>query len=54
MPNIPTLYRTLVGSLVYLTMTRPNIAYDVHVVSQFVLSPTTTHWPVIFHILCNL
>jgi hypothetical protein len=39
----PTLYRTIVGSLVYLTITRPDIAYVVHVVSQFVASPTTVH-----------
>jgi len=38
-----TLYRTIVGSLVYLTITRPDIAYVVHVVSQFVASPTTVH-----------
>lgn len=42
LPN-PTLYHTLVGSPVYLTITRPNIAYVVHVVSQFVVSPTTMH-----------
>jgi hypothetical protein len=39
----PTLYRTIVGSLVYLTITRPDIAYVVHVVSQFVASPTIVH-----------
>ncbi|XP_031281289.1 uncharacterized protein LOC116139772 [Pistacia vera] len=47
----PTLYRTFVGSLVYLTITRPDIAYDVHVVSQFVASPTTVHWAAVLRIL---
>ncbi|XP_058733209.1 uncharacterized mitochondrial protein AtMg00810-like [Vicia villosa] len=46
----PTLYRTLVGSLVYLTITRPDIAYVVHVVSQFVVSPTTVHWAAVLRI----
>jgi hypothetical protein len=47
----PTLYRTLVGSLVYLTITRPDIAYAVHIVSQFVVSPTTVHWAAVLRIL---
>ncbi|XP_062109736.1 uncharacterized mitochondrial protein AtMg00810-like [Humulus lupulus] len=40
----PSLYRTVVGSLVYLTITKPDIAYTVHIVSQIVASPTTIHW----------
>ncbi|KAK6160670.1 hypothetical protein DH2020_004051 [Rehmannia glutinosa] len=47
----PTLYRTIVGSLVYLTITRPDIAYAVHIVSQFVTSPTTVHWAAVLRIL---
>jgi len=47
----PTLYRTIIRSLIYLTITHPDIAYVVHVVSQFVVSPTTVHWAVILRIL---
>ena len=50
----PTLYRAIVRSLVYLTITRLNIAFVVHVVhvvSQFVASPTTVHWAVVLRIL---
>nr|XP_027186478.1 uncharacterized protein LOC113784458 [Cicer arietinum] len=44
----PTLYGTLVGSLVYLTIIRHDIAY---VVSQFVVSPTTVYWAAVLRIL---
>jgi hypothetical protein len=47
----PTLYHTIVGSLVYLTITHPDIAYIVHVVSQFVASPTIVHWTTVLRIL---
>ncbi|GKA46037.1 uncharacterized mitochondrial protein-like protein [Tanacetum coccineum] len=47
----PSLYRTIVGSLVYLTVTPPNITYVVHIVSKFVIAPTTVHWAVVLEIL---
>ncbi|XP_043700193.1 uncharacterized mitochondrial protein AtMg00810-like [Telopea speciosissima] len=40
----PTLYRSIVGALHYLTLTRPDIAYSVNKVCQFMHSPTTEHW----------
>ncbi|GJS41978.1 uncharacterized mitochondrial protein-like protein, partial [Tanacetum coccineum] len=46
-----SLYRTIAGSLVYLTVTRLDISYAVHIVSQFVSAPTTVHWDVVLHIL---
>lgn len=47
----PSLYRELVGCLVYLTVTRPDLAYAVHVISQFVSAPRTTHWAALVRIL---
>ena len=47
----PTLYRQLVGSLVYLTVTRPDIAYAVHIVSQFLSTPRSPHYAAVLRIL---
>uniref|UniRef100_A0A2N9HPR0 CCHC-type domain-containing protein n=1 Tax=Fagus sylvatica TaxID=28930 RepID=A0A2N9HPR0_FAGSY len=46
-----TLYHQLVGSLVYLTVTRPDIAHAVHLVSQFLSAPHSTHYAAVIHIL---
>lgn len=40
----PTIFKSLVGSLRYLTYTRPNILYGVGHVSRYMESPTTTHF----------
>ncbi|WJZ82231.1 hypothetical protein VitviT2T_002006 [Vitis vinifera] len=47
----PSLYRRLVGSLVYLTVTRPDISYAVHQVSQYLSAPRSTHYAVVLCIL---
>ncbi|XP_020111081.1 uncharacterized protein LOC109726061 [Ananas comosus] len=50
----PERYRRLVGKLNYLTVTRPDIAYSVSVLSQFMSSPTVIHWEALGQILCYL
>ena len=45
-----TLYRQLVGSLIYLTFTRPDLAYAIHLVSQFMSAPCSTHYVAVLHI----
>nr|XP_045090356.1 uncharacterized mitochondrial protein AtMg00810-like [Aegilops tauschii subsp. strangulata] len=50
LPN-PTRYRHLVGSLVYLAVTRPDISYPVHILSQFVSAPTSVHYSHLLRVL---
>uniref|UniRef100_A0A8R7R8J0 Reverse transcriptase Ty1/copia-type domain-containing protein n=1 Tax=Triticum urartu TaxID=4572 RepID=A0A8R7R8J0_TRIUA len=47
----PTRYRHLVGSLVYLAVTHPDISYPVHILSQFVSAPTSVHYSHLLHVL---
>jgi hypothetical protein len=47
----PTLYRQLIGSLMYLVNTRPNICFVVNTLSQFMVEPRRAHWTTTKHIL---
>jgi hypothetical protein len=46
-----TLYRQLVGSLLYLTHSRPDLSYAVGAVSRFMQESHELHWKVAKHIL---
>ncbi|KAK2999227.1 hypothetical protein RJ639_023968 [Escallonia herrerae] len=47
----PGPYRRLIGRLVYLTITRPDICYAVNVLSQFMQSPCSQHWDAALRVL---
>jgi hypothetical protein len=47
----PTRYHHIVDSLVYLGVTRPDISYSVHILSQFVSAPTQIHYSHLLRIL---
>jgi hypothetical protein len=40
----PTLYKKLVGSLMYLTTRRPDIMFVVSLISGFMETSKSTHW----------
>lgn len=44
MTTDPFRYRRLVGRLIYLATTRPELSYAIHVLSQFMNNPKATHW----------
>ncbi|GAU36893.1 hypothetical protein TSUD_220620 [Trifolium subterraneum] len=47
----PTLYRSTVGALQYATLTRPDIAFSVNKVCQFMANPLESHWKAVKRIL---
>jgi hypothetical protein len=46
-----TNYRSVVSALQYLTFTRPDLAFPINKVCQYLHSPTTKHWSVVKRIL---
>lgn len=44
-------YWHIVGSLVYPTVTLPNIAHAIHILRQFVCAPTSVHFGHLLHLL---
>ncbi|XP_068319721.1 uncharacterized mitochondrial protein AtMg00810-like [Pyrus communis] len=49
--NNPTVYRSIIGVLQYLTFTRPDIAFSVHQVCQFLQSLMVSHFTTVKCIL---
>jgi histone deacetylase 1/2 len=50
-PEDSTKYRSLVGALQYLTLTRPDISFAVNKACQFLHAPTTAHCSTVKRIL---
>jgi hypothetical protein len=39
-----TIYRQLIGNLIYLTNTRPYLSYAINILSRFMQQPCDNHW----------
>ena len=50
LPN-PTPYKSIIGKLNFLVNTRPDLAYTVQTLSQFMWSPRDSHWNALKHTL---
>ena len=49
-----TVYMQMIGSLMYLTNTRPNICFAVNTLSQYLVKPRWVHLIVANHLMRNL
>ncbi|XP_014522704.1 uncharacterized protein LOC106779159 [Vigna radiata var. radiata] len=47
----PGSYRRLIGKLLYLTNTRPDLCFSINLLSQFMKSPTNHHYRAMQHVL---
>lgn len=47
----PTLYRSVVGGLQYLSLTQPEVCFSVHKTFQFLHAPTDANWTYVKRIL---
>ena len=47
----PTMYRQLIGSLMYMTNTSPDICFIVNSLNQFMCEPRQIHWIAAKHVL---
>ena len=50
----PTLYRQLIGSLMYLVNTRPDMSFAVNTLGQFMVEPRSVHSATAKHVLRHL
>ncbi|KAK0575318.1 hypothetical protein LWI29_037144 [Acer saccharum] len=50
-PTDATKYRQVVGSLQYLSLTRPDVSFAVNKLSQYMHRPTTIHWNAVKRVL---
>lgn len=47
----PEQYRRLIGQLLYLNLTRPDLSYSVQQLSQFMAAPCIDHWHAALHVV---
>jgi len=50
-PEDASRYRSVVGGLRYLTLTRPDLSFSINKVCQYLHAPTTVHWSAVKQIL---
>lgn len=50
----PTPYYRLIGQLLYLSITLPDLSYNFHILNQFMDCPTDIHLAVAYKVLCYI